>query len=325
VCNSSFFANLKSIMAQMPVVLVTGGYDHKIRFWEATSGICTRTLSFGDSQVNCLAISADKSLLAAGGNPQIHLFEIMNSSASGEDKPILTYDRHTGNVTALGLQKDKKWLYSGSEDGTIRIWDPRANVSTRTYDNGACVNTVAIAPNEMELVSGDQNGNVKIWDLRADACREEHQPVPDAPVKSISIAFDYSLMSVALQKGKVAIYSPNEDGGANKLNLSHEFQAHDNYLLKCVVSPDVNMLATTSADKTIKLWNTVTWELKRTLEQHQKWVWDAVFSADSLYLVSASSDQSAKLWDLRTGEVARHYSAHNLAVTCVALNDSSES
>jgi G protein beta subunit-like protein len=53
-------------------------------------------------------------------------------------------------------------------------------------------------------------------------------------------------------------------------------------------------------------------------------VWDAVFSADSLYLVSASSDQSAKLWDLRTGEVARHYSAHNLAVTCVALNDSSE-
>jgi len=64
--------------------------------------------------------------------------------------------------------------------------------------------------------------------------------------------------------------------------------------------------------------------LNRTLVQHVRWVWDAVFSADSLYLVSASSDQSAKLWDLRTGEVARHYSAHNLAVTCVALNDSSE-
>ena len=106
---------------------------------------------------------------------------------------------------------------------------------------------------------------------------------------------------------------------------SHEFQAHDEYLLKCVVSPDANTLATTSSDKTIKLWSTSTWELKRTLSQHLKWVWDAVFSADSLYLVSASSDQSAKLWDLRTGDVARHYSAHNLAVTCVALNDSSES
>ena len=84
------------------------------------------------------------------------------------------------------------------------------------------------------------------------------------------------------------------------------------------------MIATTSADKTIKLWNTASWELERTLQQHQRWVWDAVFSADSYYLVSASSDQSAKLWDLRSGEVAKHYSAHNLAVTCVALNDRSE-
>lgn len=57
------------------------------------------------------------------------------------------------------------------------------------------------------------------------------------------------------------------------------------------------------------------------LASHQRWVWDADFSADSLYLVSASSDQSAKLWDLRTGEVVRNFAGHNLAVTCVALND----
>jgi G protein beta subunit-like protein len=52
-------------------------------------------------------------------------------------------------------------------------------------------------------------------------------------------------------------------------------------------------------------------------------VWDTVFSADSLYLVTVSSDQSGKLWDLRTSEVVRNYTGHNLAVTCVALNDSS--
>lgn len=102
-----------------------------------------------------------------------------------------------------------------------------------------------------------------------------------------------------------------------------EFQAHDQYLLKSVISPDVGTLATTSADKTIRLWNTSTWELERTLAQHQRWVWDAVFSADSLYLVTVSSDQCGKLWDLRSGEVIRNYAGHNLAVTCVALNDSS--
>jgi G protein beta subunit-like protein len=123
-------------------------------------------------------------------------------------------------------------------------------------------------------------------------------------------------------------------------NVVYEFQAHDQYLLKCVLSPDANSLATTSADKTIRLWrvfNTVNssrssdsggsngpceCELIRSLSQHQKWVWDAVFSADSFYLVSVSSDLSGKLWDLRTGSVIQNYSGHNLAVTCVALHDS---
>ena len=164
----------------MPVVLVTGGYDHKIRFWEATNGVCARTLTFGESKVNCLQISADKSLLVAGGNPLIHVFDIKNSLGADE-KPILTYDGHTSNVTAVGFQKDKKWVYSGSEDGTIRIWDPRVNVATRTYDNSVSVNTVELSPNEAEVISGDQNGNIKVWDLKADACREEYQPIPDVP------------------------------------------------------------------------------------------------------------------------------------------------
>ena len=33
------------------VVLATAGYDHTVRFWEATSGICYRTLQYADSQV----------------------------------------------------------------------------------------------------------------------------------------------------------------------------------------------------------------------------------------------------------------------------------
>jgi target of rapamycin complex subunit LST8 len=145
--------------------------------------MCAKTLVFGDSQVNCLEISQDKSLLVAGGNPFIQIFDINGS----DDKPILTYDGHTGNVTAVGFQKDLKWLYSGSEDGTLRIWDPRSNNSTRTYDVGAAVNTVALNPNQAELITGDQNGFVKIWDLDQDICREEIQPLPDVPIRSISI------------------------------------------------------------------------------------------------------------------------------------------
>ncbi len=167
-----------------PVILVTGGYDHKIRYWDATTGVCTRIVGFGDSQVNCLQISMDKTLLAAGGNSALHLYDI---NAINEDRPILTYDSHTSNILNVGFQRDQRWLYSCSEDGTVRIWDPRANTTVRKYDCGVAVNTVALHPNEAEIFSGDQNGLVRIWDLAADKYREEIIPALDIPVRSISI------------------------------------------------------------------------------------------------------------------------------------------
>lgn len=91
------------------VVLATAGYDHTIRFWEATSGICYRTLQYAESQVNKLEITADKTQIAAAGNPQIRIFDVN----SNDPQPINTLEGHTGNVTAVGFQKDGKWMYSG--------------------------------------------------------------------------------------------------------------------------------------------------------------------------------------------------------------------
>jgi target of rapamycin complex subunit LST8 len=85
----------------MQVVLATGGFDHKITLWES-NGACIKVLKFPDSQVNCLQVSNDKKILAAGGNSQILLFGLVSSI----DTPIHTLDGISGNVTALGFQKD---------------------------------------------------------------------------------------------------------------------------------------------------------------------------------------------------------------------------
>jgi WD40 repeat protein len=38
---------------------------------------------------------------------------------------VLNFESHVNNVTAVGFQCDGKWMYSGSEDGTVKIWDLR--------------------------------------------------------------------------------------------------------------------------------------------------------------------------------------------------------
>ena len=54
-------------------------YDHTIRFWEALSGICIRTIQHPDS-VNKLAISPDKRVLAVAGNPSVCLYDVQSNN-----------------------------------------------------------------------------------------------------------------------------------------------------------------------------------------------------------------------------------------------------
>ena len=50
-------------------------------------------------------------------------------------------------------------MFSGSEDGTIKIWDLRAPGFQREYESRAPVNTVVLHPNSGELISGSVSDN----------------------------------------------------------------------------------------------------------------------------------------------------------------------
>eukprot|EP00744_Colponema_vietnamica_P007153 GILI01010327.1.p1 GENE.GILI01010327.1~~GILI01010327.1.p1 ORF type:complete len:307 (-),score=43.26 GILI01010327.1:56-976(-) len=299
------------------VILATAGYDHTIRFWEAPRGVCYRTLQYPESQVNRLEITPDKQFLAAAGNPHIRLFEINSNNPN----PVSSFDGHTNNVVAVGFHKDGKWMYSGSEDGTVKIWDLRAPGCQRNYESRAAVTTVALHPNQGELISGDQNGNIRVWDLTANACRHELVPEVDVAVRSITIALDASFCVAGNNNGDCFVWRLKH---GEEFEPLQKLQAHSRYVIKCLLSPDVKYLATTSSDHTVKIWSVDMdgFSLERMLTGHQRWVWDCVFSADSAYLVTASSDHTSRLWDISTGMAIRHYVGHQKAVVSVALNDS---
>jgi G protein beta subunit-like protein len=307
----------------MSVVLVTGSYDHEIRFWEAWSGICSRTITrTGESgQVNRLAISPDKRLLAAAIHKKVNIYEINSASSD----PVATFEGHTMNVTSVSFHSEGKWLVTGSEDSTIRIWDLRNTHPHRTYDNGSPVNDVCIHPNQGELISCDQVGSIKQWDLTDNICSHELTPAGDVPIRSVTIASDGSCLVAGNNKGQCYVWRINdENSGLPRFQAVTRFQAHTKYLTRCFLSPDVRYLATCSADTTVKIWAiSANFEFRqdKILVGHQRWVWDCAFSADSAYLVTASSDHTARLWEMASGETVRQYNGHHKAAVCCALHD----
>lgn len=223
-------ASFSAHTSQMVVLLATGGYDQTIRFWDASSGMCYRTLSHPDKAVNCLQIRPDKAYIAAGGNPHIKIYEVNGKGT----EPLVTYEGHTSSVTAIGFQRDGRWMWSSSEDGTIKIWDLRTPSFQRNYECGAPVTSVALHPNQGELVSGDQAGNIRVWDLTANKCCNEFAPEADTPISSVSVAADASLCVAANYNGSCYFWAPRS---SEEYTPVKKLQAHKAHILaaRCVI------------------------------------------------------------------------------------------
>ncbi|CAN8314712.1 unnamed protein product [Cochlearia groenlandica] len=295
-------------MSHRRVVLATASYDHTIKFWEAQSA-CH---------------------LAAACNPHIRIFDIN----SNNPQPVTNYLSQNNNVTAIGFERDGRWIYSGSQGGAIKIWDFRTprnifdkEICTeyfrKEYESDYAVNTVVLHPNQTELISGDENGAIRVWDLRADACSRELVPEVGTPIRSLSVKWDGTMMVAANNRGTCYIWRLTCGlQNITEFEPFHKLQAHDSHILKCLLSPQNKYLATASSDKTIKIWNVDDdFKLERVLTGHQRWVWDCAFSLDGEFLVTASSDTTARLWSMQAGREEKVYQGHHRATVCCALSD----
>uniref|UniRef100_A0ABI7WL37 Target of rapamycin complex subunit LST8 n=1 Tax=Felis catus TaxID=9685 RepID=A0ABI7WL37_FELCA len=203
-----------------PVILATAGYDHTVRFWQAHSGICTRTVQHQDSQVNALEITPDRSMIAAAGYQHIRMYDL----SSNNPNPIISYDGVNKNIASVGFHEDGRWMYTGGEDCTARIWDLRSRnlQCQRIFQVNAPINCVCLHPNQVrgahgaghrgvqeggrlppsltspapqaELIVGDQSGAIHIWDLKTDH-NEQLIPEPEVSITSAHIDPDASYMA----------------------------------------------------------------------------------------------------------------------------------
>ncbi|MFQ5636872.1 MAG: hypothetical protein ACE5IR_02620 [bacterium] len=85
-------------------------------------------------------------------------------------------------------------------------------------------------------------------------------------------------------------------------------------------TPNGALLATGSADNTIKIWNTETGEMLRTLSAHEADIFSIALSPNGRTLASAGYDAKLILWDMVQGEILNTIDGHEQPVVSIAIS-----
>lgn len=83
---------------------------------------------------------------------------------------IRRYVGHEEVINSLDISKrGEEILFSGSDDGTIGIWDPRKKHAADYIESDFPVTAVAISEAGNEIYSGGIDNDIKVWDVRKKA------------------------------------------------------------------------------------------------------------------------------------------------------------
>lgn len=145
---------------------VSGHENRMITLWDTSNGgQIGEPLKKENYRYNqCIAISPDGSLLAAGGEGETIMWDLVTG------KPIAFLGVHVGWVSNLVFSPDGKILATGAEDGII-LWD-LANMqplSQTLRDHQSPVLNLAFSPDGSLLASASYDGEIILWDAVSQA------------------------------------------------------------------------------------------------------------------------------------------------------------
>ena len=178
------------------------------------------------------------------------------------------YTGHSASVTSVCSSEDSCYFLTGSEDGTIRLWDTSKAMKSIPDETNVC------------LLS-------------------EYTPIKESVSTQTFIGHNGPVLAVACVEPGVAFLSGSADGTARLWFLESGaclcvYAGHADSVTTVAIVDQVTFL-TGSKDKTIKIWDASSGDCLRTYTGHTGPV-TAVSMAQDGTFVSASEDKTIKLW-----------------------------
>ena len=302
-------------------VLATG-CRFNIRLWDTTSGECVRELAGGPER---LAFSPDGARLLSVDEFRGALRvwnldtgeEVFGSAESAADR------RQAGEVSAVAFAPDGLMFATGSDRGTVFLWDA---ASVRIVgqlvpgDGRQRIDSLTYSPDGRLLAAGCQEA-IQIWNARTGEQTVRIEPAHGDAVESLAFSPDGRLLYSSGRR-----YEPERQCSVAELKawdvdsgkLDRDYPVAGTELLyrsaHIVSSVDGRVVVASGGDSTW-IWDSAAGSLERAVTDIPA-IWGAV-SADGRLAASVGKD-NVRLWDLRSGrEVLSRPDVHGSMVRAV--------
>ncbi|HUJ11469.1 MAG TPA: WD40 repeat domain-containing protein [Verrucomicrobiae bacterium] len=226
----------------------------------------------------------------------------------------LTITGHKGAVNSVAYSADGKFILSGSEDKTVKLWNAANGKEVRTFTgHRGPVTGVAFDPTGEQAVSGSADGTMRLWDV-ANGQQLQATEALGWKITSVALSPDGKLAATGADDNRVTLWN------LPQLSRVRALTGHGWRVTSVVFSTDGNSLLSGSDDDSLKLWDVATGREIRSFRDGLAAVTCVSLSPDGQFGLSGSKDKTVRLWNLETGRVEREFKGHTDTVRCVTFS-----
>jgi WD40 repeat protein len=279
--------------------IVTAENSKLARVWDAGTGTFLRELKHHSAAVNAVAFSPDSKYIGTASDDNT---ACVWNAATGQLVEDLR--GHSGRVIEIAFSPDGVNLATEASDETARIWNLENKKKIELKGLSGPIAAIAFSRDGTLLATetsteapGVEEGDyaVLVWDVATGKQKFKLQG-HDEPIAGIAFSGD-SQYILTFSGDRVKLWYKD---GFNKTELRHpkaESQ-EELFLSSASFSPDSKYVVTTSADKTVRVWNVDDGTEISLLLGHSRAVNSAAFSSDGKLLLTAGDDQTVREWPL---------------------------